>query len=292
MKNPTAKFARRPIKDSEILYRGRDTRGSGQVGNLAGWAGRFFLHQIYRMADQVGFAGRVVSLAWQGHAGRGPLMARLTLYEIYKLARNSFLLVVLVGFMLGYLWSMLWFGTLSNIGGIENISIFLVSIHVIQIAPIMTTVIAILRYGAPTTWELTVMKSSRQFATLARMGIPPEHYLAVPRIVGSFLAMPALLAVFVLASFAGAYYLAWRYASQTLLDFAFSLSAQTMSKHFVIMGFKSAAISLSVSFFCVYNGFAAEVNSLGRGTVTIRRAMGESFFYSMLTSVLVSVFYR
>ena len=231
-------------------------------------------------------------LAWQGRAGRRALMTRLTLSEIYKLARSSFLLVILVGFMLGYLWSMLWFGTLSNIGGIENIAIFLVSIHVIQIAPIMTTVIAILRYGAPTTWELAVMKSSRQFATLARLGIPPEHYLAVPRIAGAFLAMPALLALFVLSSFAGAYYLAWRLANQTLLDFAFSLSAQTMSSHFVTMGFKSVAISLSVSFFCVYNGFAAEVDSLSRGTTTIRRAMGEAFFYSILTSVLVSVLYR
>lgn len=258
---------------------------------LTGWLGRLFLSQGRRFIDQAGFAGRVASLTWQGHLERRGLLFRLTLEEVYKLARGSSLLLILVGFMLGFLWSMLWFGTLSNIGGIENISIFLVSIHTIQITPIMTTVIVILRYGAPTTWELAVMKSGRQFESLYLMGIPPEHYLASPRILGAVLCMPVLLALFTVSSFAGAYFLAWRYNSQTLLDFVFALSNQTGSYHFVVMAFKSMAISLSVSFFCVYNGFDMRVGSLSRGTVIIRRAMGESFFYSILFSVLVSVFY-
>lgn len=257
---------------------------------LAGWTGRLLLGRLRRLADQVGFAGRVLILTWCGVEGRKGLLLHLVLGEIYKLARGSSTLVVLVGFMLGYLWSWLWFATLSNIGGMDNISIFLISIHVIQITPIMVTVIATLRYGAPSTWEIAVMKSERQFETLERMGIPPEHFLAAPRIIGLFLAMPVLLALFVLASFAGAYYLAWTYIGQTVLDFVFTLSGQTTGKHFVIMGFKSAAISLSVSFFCVYNGFKIEVGGLSQGALIIRRAMGEAFFFSVLTSVLVSIF--
>ncbi len=257
-----------------------------------GALGRLLLRQLKRFDRQLDFAGRVLLLAWEGRRARALVLTHLTLEEIFKLARSSLTLIILVGFMLGYLWSMLWFGTLSNIGGLENISLFLVSIHTIQIAPIMTTVIVLLRYGAPTTWELAVMKSGGQFQTLARMGIAPEHYLAVPRVLGSLLSVPILQLIFVLASLAGAYYMAWRYANQTLLDFAIRLSDQTEAKHFIIMGCKSVAIALSISFFCVYNGFAAEINSLARGSATIRRAMGEAFFYSILTSVLVSVFYR
>jgi ABC-type transporter Mla maintaining outer membrane lipid asymmetry permease subunit MlaE len=103
--------------------------------------------------------------------------------------------------------------------------------------------------------------------------------------------MPILLAIFSLASFCGAYYLAWRYRNQTILDFAFGLSNQTVSRHFFTMAFKSVAISLSVSFFCVYNGFKIEVDGLNRGASIIGMAMGESFFYSVLTSVLVSILY-
>ncbi len=260
---------------------------------FSGWVGRLVLGQARRYADQAGFAGRVLTLSWEGTlGGRRGLLLRLTLEEMFKIARNTMPLLVLVGFMLGYLWSLLWFGTLSNIGGLENISSFLVNIHTIQITPIMTTVIVILRYGAPTTWELAVMKSGRQFETLTRMGIPPEHYLAAPRLTGTFLAMPALLAIFSLASFLGAYYLAWRYSGQPILDFVFALSNQTHSRHFTTMAFKSLTISLSVSFFCVYNGFVLREGRLSRGTIIIRRAMGESFFYSMLMSVLVSVLYR
>ncbi len=258
---------------------------------LCGWAGRLLLSQGRRFVDQSGFAGRVILLTWQGRRGRRGLFLRLVLDEIFKLARGTLSLTLLVGFMLGYLWSLLWYGTLSNIGGLENIAAFLVSIHTIQITPIMTTVIVVLRYGAPSTWELAVMKSGRQFETLASMGIPPEHYLAAPRSIGSFLAMPGLMAIFSLASYTGAYYLAWRLSGQTLLDFVFTISNQTQARHFVIMGFKSVVISLSVSFFCVYNAFQIQVAGITRGTAIIRRAMGEAFFYAILTSVLVSVFY-
>lgn len=271
--------------------RGRTVRPRAGFEAVCGWLGRLTLAQRQRFVDQAGFAGRVVLAAWLGHTNHRGLLLRLTLEEIFKLVRGTVPLLILVGFMLGFLWSLLWFGTLSNIGGIENISTFLVSIHTIQITPIMTTVIVILRYGAPITWELGIMKSGRQFDTLAQMGIPPEHFLAAPRVAGSFLALPILLAVFSLASFFGAYYLAWRLSGQTMLDFVFALSNQTGARHFVIVGFKSVAISLSVSFFCVYNAFTIEVNGLNRGTAVIRRAMGEAFFYSVLTSVLVSVIY-
>ena len=272
-----------------MRYYRKATPPRDRLEDLAGWLGRLLLSQARRFTDQAGFAGRIIILTARG--GRPQLLFRLTLEEIYKLVRGSLSLLLLVGFMLGFLWSMLWFGTLSNIGGVENIASFLVSVHTIQIAPIMTTVIAILRYGAPTTWELAVMKSSRQLETLTRLGIPPEHYLAAPRIIGTVLALPGLLAVFSLASFAGAYYLAWRFGGQPVLDFVFSLSNQTSASHFTIMGFKSVAIALSVSFFCVYNGFSIEVDRMNRGAAIIRRSMGESFFYSILTSVLVSIFY-
>lgn len=279
-----AKFSR--PRPGEVLARPDLFRGS-----LTGRMGRLLQSQAARFEDQVSFGGRILVLAWLGLRRNGGLMFRLTLDEVFKLARGAVPLAILVGFMLGYLWSMLWYGALSNIGGLENIATFLVSIHTIQITPIMITVIAVLRYGAPMTWELAVMKSGRQFETLARMGIPPEHYLAVPRIAGSLLAVPALLAVFSLASFIGAYYLAWRHTGQPVLDFVFSLSNQTTGGHFAVMIFKSVAISLSVSFFCVYNGFKMGTDGLQHGTAIIRRAMGESFFYSILLCVLISVLY-
>ncbi|MDL2259917.1 ABC transporter permease [Deltaproteobacteria bacterium OttesenSCG-928-K17] len=267
-------------------------RPAAAFETFVGWLGRLLMWGAgYRVVDQAGFAGRILILTLQGFSERQGLLFRLTLTEIYKLVRGVMPLLLLVGFMLGFLWSLLWYGTLSNIGGLENISMFLVSIHTIQITPIMTTVIVILRYGAPTCWELAVMKSSRQFETMTLMGIPPEHFLAAPRIAGAVLAMPALLVIFSLASFAGAYYLAWRYNSQTVLDFVFALSNQTSGFHFATMAFKSVVISLSVSFFCIYNGFSMPVDGLNRGAIIMRRAMGEAFFYSVLFSVLVSVFY-
>lgn len=256
-----------------------------------GRVGRLLLQAFARLSDQAGFMGRVLIVAHGGRAARRQLLFRLVLAEIYRLTTGCFGLIVFVGFMLGFLWSFLWFGALSNIGGVESLSVFLVGIHAVQIAPIMTTVIVIMRYGAPITWELAVMKSGRQFETLRQMGVPPEHYLAAPRILGTFLAMPILLTLFHAASFAGAYYVAWQQEGQAILEFVLSLSQETRAGHFGVMAFKSVAISLTVSFFCVYNGFAIKPGAMNQGAPLLRRAMGEAFFYSVLSSVLVSVFY-
>jgi phospholipid/cholesterol/gamma-HCH transport system permease protein len=262
-----------------------------QFSNFTGRLGRLILGLAARFGDQAGFGGRVLALARLGLARHPRLLLRLTLHEVFKIAYGALLLVVLVGFMLGWLWSRLWYGALANIGGLENMAVFLVDIHTVQIAPIMTAVIVVLRYSAPTTWELAILKPGHQLAAMHQMGLPPEPYLAVPRILGALMAVPALLAVFSLASFVGAYLPAWRISGQQAAEFLFSLSGQTSGGHFVVMAFKSAAIALSVSFFCVYNGFKIRNDGLELGPAAIRRAMGESFFYSVLSWVLLSVLY-
>lgn len=261
------------------------------LGAAFGLCGRFLFYRFSRLADQAGFAGRIFFAAWDSRKTSGGHLFRLILEEVYKLITGSLALILLVGAMLGFLWSFLWFGALSNIGGVESIGIFLLNIHAIQIAPIMTTVIVIMRYGAPITWELAIMKSGGHFESLEKQGLSPELNLAAPRIIGALLAVPILLTVFTAASFAGAYYVAWKEEGQAVLEFVLTLSQQTKGAHFAIMAFKSLVIALTVSFFCVYNAVSIEPGDLNRGTQVMRQAMGEAFFFSVFGSVLVSVFY-
>ena len=257
---------------------------------LAGVVGRWSLAHIRRLVGQAGFAGRLLRLS------RRPvrrLMFRLALEEVYKLVQGALPLTLLVGFIMGGAWAFIWLGPLAYLGGgLDNVTSALITVNSLLLAPILVSVIIIFGYGASTVWELAVMKATRQFETLVRLGVPPEHFLALPRIGATLVALPPLLSIFTLASFIGAYLMVWQYTGHSVLAFIISLSDNARALHFFAILLKSLGLSLSLSFFTIYGGFEVETGGLDRGADILSRALAEAFFFSLLASFLVSVFFR
>lgn len=257
---------------------------------LAGVVGRWVLAHIRRLGEQAGFAGRLLRLSRRPVRG---LMLRLALDEVFKLVQGALPLTLLVGFIMGGAWAFIWLGPLAYLGGsLDNVASTLITVNSLLLAPILVSVITIFGYGASTIWELAVMKATRQFETLARLGVPPEHFLALPRIGATVVALPPLLSVFTLASFIGAYLTVWQYTGHSVLAFIISLSDNVRAFHFVAILIKSLGLSLSLSFFTIYGGFEVETGGMGRGADILSQALAEAFFFSILTSFLVSAFFR
>jgi hypothetical protein len=70
------------------------------------------------------------------------------------------------------------------------------------------------------------------------------------------------------------------------------LSGNAKAFHFVAIILKSLALSLCLSFFTIYAGFAVEIGGLGRGSGVFSQALAETFFFSLLTNLAVSAFFR
>lgn len=263
-------------------------KGRAAVGRLAGWLGRFCLTRLYRLIDQAGFAGRMLALNRQG------LVFHLILNEIYKLISVTLPLLLTIGFITGLAWALVWLiGPLSALGGgLESLTSSLITINILVNTPIIVTVIVILSYGAPVTWELATLKAIGRFEILTREGRPPEIYLAAPCIGAVVLTMPVLLAIFVAASLAGTYLLIWQYTGQSILAFIIALNSTTRINFLAVLALKSLAISLSLSFFCVYNGFRAKTKWPNSNAATLSHALTESFFFSILSSLLITVFFN
>jgi len=258
--------------------------------DLAGAVGRWVLAHIRRLGRQAGFLGRLLRLAGRPVPG---LMFRLVLEEVFKLVRGALPLTLLVGFIMGGAWAFIWLGPLAYLGGsLDNVTSALITVNSLLLAPILVSVIIIFGYGASTVWELAVMKATRQFETLARLGVPPEHFLALPRIGATVAALPPLLAVFTLASFVGAYIVVWQYTGHSVLAFIFSLNDNASAFHVAAILLKSLGLSLSLSFFTIYGGFEVEAGGLDRGSDILSQALAEAFFFSILTSLFVSAFFR
>ena len=257
---------------------------------VTGAIGRRVLAHLRRLVEQAGFAGRLLYFSRRPFQG---FLLRLALEEVFKLVRGSLPLTLVVGFIMGGAWAFIWLGPLAYLGGgLDNVTSVLITVNSLLLAPILVSVIVIFGYGASTIWDLAVMKASRQFETLTRLGVPPEHFLALPRIGATLIALPPLLAVFTLVSFVGAYLMVWQYTGHSVLAFIISLNDNARAIHFVAISLKSLGLSLSLSFFTIYGGFAVEIDGLDRGSDILSQALAEAFFFSILISLLVSAFFR
>jgi phospholipid/cholesterol/gamma-HCH transport system permease protein len=260
------------------------------------WAGsgRLTLYWLNRRLSQAAFAGRlfILGLSVTGnHLSRRRLLRKLTLLQGFLIIRSTFLLLAFFGLMMGILWSTIWFGILSNIGGASTLISLLVTIHAQEIAPILTTMVYTLCYGGPMTLQVTLMKTSGQFLTLQLLGIPPEHILAWPRIIGTTLTFPLLLLIFIFFSLVGVYMGISQAINMSLFDFLSDLTLSVKVFKIFKLAIKCLLISLSLSFFCLYNAWQISDDHPGRAPWITRRAMAESFFFSTLAGVLVTVLY-
>jgi phospholipid/cholesterol/gamma-HCH transport system permease protein len=69
-----------------------------------------------------------------------------------------------------------------------------------ELGPLLTAIILMARVGAAIAAELASMKVTEQIDALYAMGRDPISFLVVPRVVGGFMVMPALV---ILADFMG-----------------------------------------------------------------------------------------
>lgn len=81
----------------------------------------------------------------------------------------------------------------------------LVWVVFLELGPLLTAMIVIARSGTAIAAELGSMKINGEIRSLELMGIAPERYLLLPRVVGVGLSVLLLTVYFVLTAFAGGF---------------------------------------------------------------------------------------
>ncbi|MDR2461164.1 MAG: ABC transporter permease [Deltaproteobacteria bacterium] len=264
------------------------------IFNFLGMPGRFFLKLLLRPLQQCAFLGRLCTTALRsldGPSNRQKLLLYVTVDESLRFFWHAFLLILITGLIVGFLWSIIWFRLLSNAGGADNLMDLLVSVQMEIVNPFFASTICIVTYMGPMTMDLAILKSTRQFETLSLMGIPPIHFLTWPKILASFLVFPVILFLIDFGTAAGVYLGAHQLISLRLLDFADALYQEIKEINRIRFFFQSVAMSLTMCFFSLFNAFEINENESARIPFLTRRAMMEAFFFCTLAGVLVTLLY-
>jgi ABC-type transporter Mla maintaining outer membrane lipid asymmetry permease subunit MlaE len=265
---------------------------------LAGAVGHFIFSRVKALAlryeDQLSFAGRLVLAGLTGNdrqKGRAALSRRLFLTETARLIQTTSVMIIVIGLLAGLLWDGIWFGVLNNIGGSEYLISLIFSVQLQEVTPILATMVITMGHGVPMTVDLALRKSQGEFATLIAQGVPPEHFLAWPRLWTGLVSFPVFCLTLAIFTLVGLYLGIRQFIGLSLWDFLNAAHANLVEFKFLKMGAKCLMVGFCLNFFCLYHSWRVQPGQLRSIPRLARWAMAETFVYSNICVVLATILY-
>lgn len=167
---------------------------------------------------------------------------RVFLKQVYFSGMQALPLVLVVGIAVAGILT----GQLRNFGQTPREALeILLAITNDELAPLVTAVVVSARSSPAMASELAGMQASGEIRLLARLGIPPLHYLVAPRIAAMTVACTLLAVYFAFAAtLAGALFVAGFHAPDVLLVASESLGVERVLLCITKSTFFGAAIAL------------------------------------------------
>jgi phospholipid/cholesterol/gamma-HCH transport system permease protein len=168
--------------------------------------------------------------------------------------------------------------------------IFVVAV-VRELGPLLTAIVVIGRSGTAIAAELATNRVSGEIDALEIMGIDPYHYVVVPRVAATVIALFGLTVFFDLGAVLGVFAMAALKITLPISVFLrYVLGALSATDLYISAG-KSVVFGLAIAILCSYHGLAVRPTptEIPRAvTRAVVRAIGVVFLTS---SVISLVFY-
>ncbi|MFI5234351.1 MAG: MlaE family ABC transporter permease [Gemmatimonadales bacterium] len=140
-------------------------------------------------------------------AGRR-VAARVLLNQLRFTALQAVPLVILLGGILSFVVIQMSIRELGQFGSANLIGKLIVVTIVRELGPLLTAIAVVGRSGTAITAELATNTVLGEVRALEGMGIDPNHYLVIPRILGCTIAVTILIVLFDAVALCGGYFAA------------------------------------------------------------------------------------
>lgn len=175
----------------------------------------------------------------------------------------------------------------SLIGGDSTLAVkILIWTIVREIGPLFAAIIIVARSSAAIASELALMKTRGEMKSLERMGISPQDYLLVPRIVGVTLAVLALTIYFQLVAIGGGLAISALFQNVSWLDQVGRFLQTVKLSEFAVVAFKGCLFGLAISSISCYNGMQAQPSVTEVPKVAIKAVLQSLLFVFALDALI------
>ena len=243
----------------------------------------------WKLADPVVFVG-AVALALPSLFGKRGIRKREVLYYLDLCGVRSVSIVVLICLLMGAVMGIQAALQLRKVGT-EIFIVDLVGLAVLkEFGPLMVAMIATGRAGSAFAAEIGTMKVNEEISALRTMGIRPEEYLVLPKLIAMLIAMPLLATIGDVAGIAGGMIVGLTYLELPAAVYwertIHALSAMT----FLLGIVKCAVFAILISLCGCYCGFSAEGDAQGVGRGATRAVVSSIFFVVIADAVLTLLY--
>lgn len=249
--------------------------------DLPGRIGRWLLTRHLFLTDIIGrlalFAKSLVTAPSLGN----PAIRAVLLKQIYFTGLEAWKIIILVALILG---TVIVSQVVGLVGGGNGSLTGKVLVWVVfrELAPLLTAMIVIARSGTAIATELGSMKISGEIASLEQMGIPPERYLILPRIVGVTTSVSLLTAYFVLTAFIGGFLIVSLGRHIPYDQFLQGIVSSLGIREVIVLAVKALSFGISIPLICCQAGM-----SVGTSATEVPQAATRAVINSLFTVFLL-----
>lgn len=206
-----------------------------------------------------------------------PAIRTVLLKQIYFTGLEAAKIIVLVALILGTVIVSQVVGLVGGGNGSLTGKI-LVWVVFLELGPLLTAMIVIARSGTAMAAELGAMKINGEITSLERLGIAPERYLLLPRMVGVSLSVVLLTVYFVLTAFAGGFLIASLGHHIPYDQFIQGILSSLGLREIIMLLAKSTAFGLIIPIICCNAGM-----SVGTSATEIPQAATRAVISSLFS---------
>lgn len=221
-----------------------------------------------------------------------PALARpsLIVQQIYNAGARSLIIIMLSGLFTGMVLGLQGAYLLSRFGS-ENLLGVAAALSLLrELGPVLTSLLFAGRAGTALTSEIGLMRATDQLTAIEMMAVDPMSYVAAPRFLGGFIAMPLLTGVFNIVGLFGAQLIGvWERGIDPGAFWSQMQSAvvfRDVNEGMV----KSLVFGFVVSLIAVYEGYRSEPTAEGVGLATTRTVVASSVLTLLLDYMLTAAF--
>ena len=244
---------------------------------------------LWEAAGPLVFLG-AVTLALPSLFSRRGLRRREIRYYLDLCGVQSVPIVILICFLMGAGVALQSVLQLRKFGT-EVFTADLVGFAVLkEFGPLMVAIIATGRAGSAFAAEIGTMKVNEEISALQTMGIRPEAYLVLPKLLAMLASMPLLAAIGDVAGLAGGMAIGVSYTDLTFAVYWERTVSALDSITFLLGIVKSVVFAVLISLCGCYCGFTADgdAQGVGRGAT---KAVVSSIFFVVIADAVLTVLY-
>jgi phospholipid/cholesterol/gamma-HCH transport system permease protein len=225
-------------------------------------------------------------------AGQGRRVIRkIIIQQIYFTAVEILLLLGIIGVIFGALVIIQIMAQLTRVGISEALGQFLVVIVIRELGPLIAAVIVILYSGTAMATEVGYMTVLGDIRAITMRGIDPIHLVAVPRLIGTTIAMVCLLIYFDVVALLGGFIVSWLLTGIPFYTFIMGVAASIGASDIIIGFIKAIFFAAIIVVICLYRGFqvGGEITKLPRA---ISKSAMDCFLALLIINLIISgIFY-